>query len=113
MTNHKCPTDCRENLIEKIDSKLRKDMIWKFVASILGVAVILLMAFWNGYTASQKDAAGERKENSRTITQNEKGIAIIKIELLTLKKGQDAMDTQLLNIFRELQKLNARRHDEP
>lgn len=97
MTPHKCETECREDLISKIECKVSKGSMFK----ITGVIVTIIIALWSiGYTIGSKDV--ERREtaiqiNTKTIGQTREEVSAIAATLKSIEHSQ----ATILRILRE------------
>ena len=95
MPDKKCLSDCREDLIAKIESKVSKGSTLK----LTGLAVTIILALWGiGYTISLRGI--ERRETqiqSNTIainrTREETGVKLAEIvaNIQAIKESQDLL----------------------
>ena len=94
MNDLKCPTNCREDLINKIETKVPKSIIWK--------AVLLFFLVWGAVAAFYIPSVAERKASIKTndlriqaIRENQ---AVTTSQLLNIKTTQDLIHKQLTEI---------------
>ena len=94
MTDLKCLTDCREDLINKLETKVPKSMIWK--------AVLLFFLVWGAVAAFYIPSVAERKiaikANDLRIQAIRETQAVTTSQLLNIKATQDLIHKQLTEI---------------
>ena len=84
MSESKCDSDCREDLIDRIDGRIPNSMVWK--------AVLLVLALWGIGAGIYSSGLTERKaviaEAYKCAKTNEKNIEVITNDLTWIKQSQ-------------------------
>ena len=97
MADKRCETECREDLISKIECMVSKGSMFK----IAGIIITIIIALWSiGYTIGSKDV--ERREsaiqsNTKTIGQTREEVSAIAGTLKNIEQSQ----VTILRILRE------------
>jgi len=95
MSDKKCETDCREDLIEKIDNRVSKTSLFKITSIIISI----ILALWGiGYNISSKDV--QRREIS--IQKNTDTINKTREEMVKISTALDSIKYSQQVILREL-----------
>jgi len=97
MTHKKCETNCREDLMDRIDERVMKASMIKMTALI----VTVIIALWGiGYTISSK--ATSRREAA--IASNAAAIVLSKERMATLTKTIENIEKTQTLILQEIRK---------
>jgi len=102
MTDKKCSTDCREDLLCRIGKAVTKAGVWKFI----GVGVVAFGILWSAsYTifakgAEKRDNAIEK--NQTAVADIKEKTASIKSDVEYIKKAQEKIESQNFNIMMNL-----------
>jgi len=97
MSDKKCETDCREDLLGRIGERITKLSMMKMTALI----VTIIITLWGiGYTISSKDVA--RRE--AVIAANTAAIVISKERMATVTKAIENIEKTQMIILQEIRK---------
>jgi len=107
MTKH-CETDCREDLIDKIDAVDKHKVSKGGVYKTLGLIIVILIALW-GVVYAINSKGIEKREKS--IEKNTDAIVVIKERLSGMAISIDNIDKTNTSILRELRRQSASRHE--
>lgn len=97
MADKRCETECREDLISKIECKVSRGSMFK----VTGIIVTIIITLWTiGYTIGSKDV--ERREaaiqnNTKTIGQTREEVSAIAAMLKNIEQSQ----ATILRILRQ------------
>uniref|UniRef100_A0A6M3JVR0 Uncharacterized protein n=1 Tax=viral metagenome TaxID=1070528 RepID=A0A6M3JVR0_9ZZZZ len=95
MIDKKCESECREDLIARIDGRISKTTTFKAA----GLIITLILALWGiGYTINS--AGVERREaaiqkNSDTITKTREELVSMAADIRLIRENQEALLTAL------------------
>lgn len=96
----KCETDCREDLLVKVEDKIPKSTIWK--------AVLLFFMVWGIASGIYYSGLSERKEaikkTNEMAIENKSTIAVIQNDLNHIRTVQSSMDRKLDRVLTEISK---------
>ena len=93
----KCETDCREEILAKMDGFLPKSMLWK--------ATLFIFMLWGIASAIYSSGLADRKEAIKSVTvaafENTKNIAVIGRDLEHIRMTQIDTNAKLDMILQE------------
>ena len=102
----KCETDCRDEILERINSMLPRSIIWK--------GLLFISMLWAIFGAIYNTGLTERKEaikaNTGMTIANATNIAVIKNDLEYIRKSQLDTNIKLDTIMREA-RIESKRRD--
>ena len=102
----KCETDCRDEILERINSMLPRSIIWK--------GLLFISMLWGIFGAIYNTGLTERKEaikaNTTMTIANTTNIAVIKNDLEYIRKSQLDTNIKLDTIMKEA-RIESKRRD--
>ena len=91
MTPKHCDTDCREDLIAKLECKVSRGGMFK----LTGLIVTIVIALWGiGYTINTRGIDKREtdiKENHKSISQTREEVAAINATLQNIERSQSVI----------------------
>ena len=91
MTPKHCDTDCREDLIAKLECKVSRGSMFK----ITGLIVVIIVAMWGaGYTINTRGIDKREtdiKENHKSISETREEVAAINATLQNIEQSQSTI----------------------
>ena len=88
MIDKKCESECREDLISKIECKVSSGSVLK----VSGIAITIIIALWGiGYTIGSKDVARRESsilQNTKDISQTREEVSSIASTLRIIEQSQ-------------------------
>jgi len=110
----KCETpDCREDLIDKIDVRLRISTAWKATTFVVMILFFVWGVVFSLYGAGLSDRKEAIKENKALAVENKTDIRVIKNDLDYLKQGQRSMNLKIDRLLNEITKDKDGDHESP
>jgi len=98
MTEKHCSTECREELIEKINGCALKSGVWKFVTAIMTISVFVLGVGYSIHAGGNAKTEWQIQEAQNKINSNTVTIGKIGQQLENIKEGQVKLDSKLDSI---------------
>ena len=91
MTPKHCDTDCREDLIAKLECKVSRGGMFK----LTGLIVTIVIALWGiGYTITSRGIDKREtdiKDNHKSISQTREEVAAINATLQNIERSQSTI----------------------
>jgi hypothetical protein len=95
MIEKHCETDCREDLLMKLNERIHMDGVWKFVGVLIAVLTIVWGAAFTIHADGDARLANKVETAEKQIAANTITITKLMEHLEQLKEGQDKLERKL------------------